>query len=206
MVAKGNVGLAFGLTVIAGLCTTLGSFIPFFSKLLQPKFLASGLSFSAGVMVYVSFIEIFLKSVIAFEETSAKKHAYLLATVCFFGGIVISKILDLIVHKLDPHSHFSDDQKKYKYVFYSDSLPETPIEEVIPSGESVDSTSLPRKKEGDEESKEKNLKRTGLFTALAIGLHNFPEGLATFVSALADSRIGITLAIAIAIHNVLFFF
>ena len=44
--------------------------------------------------------------------------------------------------------------------------------------------------------------RTGLFTALAIGIHNFPEGLATFGTALGDIRLGIVIAIAIAIHNI----
>jgi ZIP family zinc transporter len=44
--------------------------------------------------------------------------------------------------------------------------------------------------------------RTGLMTALAIGIHNFPEGLATFAAALGDVRFGIFIAIAIAIHNI----
>jgi len=44
--------------------------------------------------------------------------------------------------------------------------------------------------------------RTGLFTALAIGIHNFPEGLATFGTALGNIRLGIVIAIAIAIHNI----
>jgi ZIP family zinc transporter len=46
------------------------------------------------------------------------------------------------------------------------------------------------------------LMRTGLFTALAIGVHNFPEGLATFAAALSDIRLGAFIAIAIAIHNI----
>jgi zinc transporter, ZIP family len=46
------------------------------------------------------------------------------------------------------------------------------------------------------------LLRMGLFTALAIGIHNFPEGLATFAATLADPAIGISIAVAIAIHNI----
>ena len=42
----------------------------------------------------------------------------------------------------------------------------------------------------------------GLVTALAIGIHNFPEGLATFAGALADPAIGIAIAVAIAVHNI----
>lgn len=46
------------------------------------------------------------------------------------------------------------------------------------------------------------LLRTGVFTALAIGIHNFPEGIATFVSALQDFSISIPIVVAIAIHNI----
>ena len=42
----------------------------------------------------------------------------------------------------------------------------------------------------------------GLFSALAIGIHNFPEGLATFMGALTDPTLGISIAVAIAIHNI----
>jgi ZIP family zinc transporter len=44
--------------------------------------------------------------------------------------------------------------------------------------------------------------RMGLFTALAIGIHNFPEGLATFLAALQDPHLGIAIAVAIALHNI----
>jgi ZIP family zinc transporter len=44
--------------------------------------------------------------------------------------------------------------------------------------------------------------RMGLFTALAIGIHNFPEGLATFLATLQDPKVGISIAIAIALHNI----
>jgi len=53
-----------------------------------------------------------------------------------------------------------------------------------------------------EEEKTAALNRMGLMTALAIGLHNFPEGLATFAGALADPSAGIALAVAVAIHNI----
>jgi ZIP family zinc transporter len=46
------------------------------------------------------------------------------------------------------------------------------------------------------------LLRTGLLTALAVSIHNFPEGLATFISALQDPSLGVPVAIAIAIHNI----
>ncbi|HSN84616.1 MAG TPA: ZIP family metal transporter, partial [Polyangiales bacterium] len=46
------------------------------------------------------------------------------------------------------------------------------------------------------------LERAGLLTALAIGIHNFPEGLVTFVTALHDANMGIPVAVAIALHNI----
>ena len=48
----------------------------------------------------------------------------------------------------------------------------------------------------------RNLLRTGVFTAFAITLHNFPEGLSTFLAALVDPHLGIVIAIAIALHNI----
>jgi ZIP family zinc transporter len=51
-------------------------------------------------------------------------------------------------------------------------------------------------------NREQQLMRLGLLSALAIGIHNFPEGLATFVAALHDTKVGIPIAIAIALHNI----
>ena len=42
----------------------------------------------------------------------------------------------------------------------------------------------------------------GMFSALAIAIHNFPEGLATFIGAMSDPALGISIAVAIAIHNI----
>ena len=44
--------------------------------------------------------------------------------------------------------------------------------------------------------------KTGLLVALGIGIHNFPEGMASFVGALKDPSLGIAIAVAIAIHNI----
>lgn len=46
------------------------------------------------------------------------------------------------------------------------------------------------------------LMRMGLLTALAIGIHNFPEGIATFAAAMDDTALGVAIAVAIAIHNI----
>ncbi len=54
----------------------------------------------------------------------------------------------------------------------------------------------------EDAKREKELLRMGMFSALAIAIHNFPEGLATFTGALADPTLGVSIAVAIAIHNV----
>ncbi|MGZ5264361.1 MAG: zinc transporter ZupT, partial [Kaistella sp.] len=59
---SGNILLAFGLTLFAGLATGIGSLMAFHSKTYNPKFLAASLGFSAGVMIYVSFVEILVKA------------------------------------------------------------------------------------------------------------------------------------------------
>ena len=56
--------------------------------------------------------------------------------------------------------------------------------------------------EGVANQPDKKLIKMGLNTAVAIAIHNFPEGLATFVAALGDSKVGAVLAIAIGIHNI----
>ncbi len=166
---------AFLLTIFAGLSTGIGALLAFFSKSKSHTFLSIGLGFSAGVMVYVSFVEILAKSKNSFSAIYQNPIlGESLALLCFFGGIGLSALIDRFVPEdVNPHEPKSDKQ-------------------------------LSVLKEDNQHSLLKNsaLKRTGIFTALAIGIHNFPEGFATFVAALDDMSIGVTIALAIAIHNI----
>jgi len=54
----------------------------------------------------------------------------------------------------------------------------------------------------DENCKRHKLKRAGIFTAIAICIHNFPEGMATFLTATQNVTLGVSVAFAIAIHNI----
>ncbi|RRJ86027.1 zinc transporter ZupT [Gulosibacter macacae] len=54
----------------------------------------------------------------------------------------------------------------------------------------------------DDSSRRHALMRTGMMTALALGIHNFPEGFATFIAALQEPQVAVAVAVAIAIHNV----
>ncbi|MFY9262508.1 MAG: zinc transporter ZupT [Actinomycetaceae bacterium] len=169
---------AFTLTLLAGLATGVGSALAFFMRRTTPAFLATSLGFSAGVMLYVSFVEILPKSVEALEPTYPGNSASWIAVASFFGGIALIGLIDFFVpEQSNPHE------------FY------TP-ENFIGRPGSEDTEFRPSK---DAESK---LLRLGVFTALALAIHNFPEGFATFMTGLQDPELAIPVAIAIAIHNI----
>lgn len=164
---------AFLLTLFAGLATALGALLAFFGSRKNTKFLSVGLGFSAGVMIYVSFGEILVKSQSAFVEKYGTVMGESLALVAFFGGFALSFIIDqLIPDDINPH-HAMDAEK---------SIDEKDIRAL--------------------NKHRASLSRVGLFTAIAIAIHNFPEGFATFVSALDNMTAGIAIALAIAIHNI----
>lgn len=162
---------AFTLTLIAGLCTGIGSCIAFLTKNTNKKFLSVSLGFSAGVMVYVSMIEIFVKAKDSLILELGQKHGNIVTVIAFFSGMLVIAMIDkLIPSEKNPH--------EVKLVEEDDNAqPAQP----------------------EDRSK---LMRMGVFTALAIGLHNFPEGLAAFVSALQEPSIAIPIVVAIAIHNI----
>lgn len=88
-----NLGVAFGLVIGAGASTGLGAavvFVPALVRLASRRALAGALGLSAGVMTYVSFAEIFLKSSLAFEDAGHDKDsAYIYANLCFFAGVLL---------------------------------------------------------------------------------------------------------------------
>lgn len=165
--------IAFSLTLFAGLSTSIGAVLAFFSKEKNYTILSLGMGFSAGVMIYVSFMEILKKAQDSFTQVlSNATYAELLTLVFFFLGIALSAIIDkLIPEDVNPHEPKSNQELK----------------ELKTDHKMLNTNAL---------------KRTGLFTALAIGIHNFPEGFATFISALDSLTLGITIALAIAIHNI----
>lgn len=161
--------LAFGLTLFAGLSTGIGSAIAFFTKTTNTKFLSVSLGFSAGVMIYISFMEILPKSIDIMTDDTGLRTGHLLAIVGFFTGMIIIAIIDRLVPSFEnPHE--------------------------IRKVEDLEETR--------ESEKKRKLYRMGMMSALAIAIHNFPEGLATFIVALQDIKLGLPIAIAIAIHNI----
>ena len=155
--------IAFGLTMIAGLSTGLGSILAFFTKRSNNKALSGALGLSAGVMVYISFMEMMPQSLELLSQENSEPEAATYMLFAFFAGIFLIWGIDILI---------PDDENPHEM---------HKVEEV---------------------ENKSGLKRTGMMLALAIGIHNFPEGLATFASALSSMDIAIPIVIAIAIHNI----
>ncbi|MFP4215481.1 MAG: zinc transporter ZupT [Phycisphaerae bacterium] len=172
-----NFWLALGLTTFAGLSTGVGSAIAFFARKTNYRFLSVATGFSAGVMLYVSFMEIMPKAVESLAVGSGEKLGNWYGAAAFFGGMAVILLIDRLVPSAEnPH-------------------------EVRDKGEvnAMHAGTPPRK---IQELSPEKLHRMGLFTALAIAIHNFPEGLATFMATLSDPTLGLAIAIAIALHNI----
>ena len=115
-----NAELGLVLTTVAGSATALGAAVVFSERLVQlasKPFLAGALGLSSGVMLYVSFVEIFVKSLDGFADSSAfgDSDAYLMATAALFGGMAFMSGLDALVHWLDPNrsAHHASDPRKH---------------------------------------------------------------------------------------------
>ncbi|EAK1935959.1 zinc transporter ZupT [Campylobacter jejuni] len=179
--------IAMLLTLFAGFSTAIGSIIAFFSRKDDIRVLSLGLGFSAGVMIYISFMEILPTALKDFKHYYHSHWAELLGLACFFGGILISLFIDkLIPEDVNPHDPKED-------------LSELKICPLPQKGQNP-----PKFHPGEKLQRvnTKALRRTGVFTALAIAIHNFPEGFATFISSLDNLTLGIAIAIAVAIHNI----
>lgn len=167
------------LSLIAGLCTSIGSFIAFFMKKPSPKFISFIMGFSAGVMILISFVELLPESIetIGFE----------MGLLFFFIGMIIMFIIDVVV--------------SHEYEF------EDSIQILI----NANGQSKPHLHYGHRhrhrhqhrgEKKEVNLAKTSIFIFLGVFIHNFPEGMATFIGTLTEVKLGVVLTIAIALHNI----
>jgi len=161
-----NVNLALLLTLVAGLSTGIGSGIAYFIKKPKIVYLSFSLGLSAGVMIYISFMELLPGAIDDLGKVCGELLAKVWALAAFFIGIAVMAVIDLLVPEQEnPHEYAGLDEPTAR-----------------PAGS--------------------KLMRTGLMTALAIAIHNFPEGLATFAAALGDLKLGVFIAIAIAIHNI----
>ncbi|MCD8193737.1 MAG: zinc transporter ZupT, partial [Tannerellaceae bacterium] len=145
----------------------IGSLIAFFARQTNKRFLSFSLGLSAGVMIYVSFVEIFAQAQTTLSAELGDKSGMLLTVLFFFAGISFIGVIDRLVPSFEnPHE--------------------------VRSVESMDTPP----------TENNRLMRMGVMTALAIGIHNFPEGIATFTAAMENPALGVAIAVAIAIHNI----
>ncbi len=187
-----DVWVALGLTVFAGMATGVGSVIAFTVRRTNYRFLSVATGFSAGVMLYVSFVEIFYKGTDALVTHFGEPMGHWVNVASFFGGILLIGLIDMLIPSAsNPHETHSAAETN---MLRGPCDPPDDLVEPADPGVPLSST--------DEELQQKNLLRMGLFTALAIGIHNFPEGLATFLAALDDPGLGVAIAVAIALHNI----
>lgn len=183
-----------GLTVFAGMATAIGSLIAFMARRTNYRFLSVATGFSAGVMLYVSFVEIFFKGIESLTQRYGDYWGHWINAASFFGGILLIGLIDnLIPAGENPHETHSEAETMPLHD------PSAPLPDFHASA-----AALSERAEGfhDHGIHDRKLMRMGLFTALAIGIHNFPEGLATFLAALQDPGLGVAVAVAIALHNI----
>jgi ZIP family zinc transporter len=193
-------------------------------------------------MLYVSFIEIFVKAKDSILDDLAddkddptdeeEGRAVGICTACFFAGMGICALLEVLVHKLherfspaELHGHELPNTTKQSPAaasLFSSSADAGVVQIEVQSGQATSTAtqsatdSAPTAAGGRPDlgsmldsttaltspDSKKKLKQLGVMTALAIALHNFPEGLATFIATVDDPSVGIGLGIAIAVHNI----
>lgn len=147
------------LSTIAGLSTLVGAIIIFFTKSKNEKFLTFALGFSAGVMIAVSFMDLFPTAESSISKYHGNTPGILWSIFFMLIGAIIAYLIDLLI----PESTLNHDIK------YDNNF---------------------------------DIFRVGLVSTIALMIHNFPEGIATFVSSYQDTSLGITVTIAIALHNI----
>lgn len=154
-----NALIALLLAAIAGLSTMLSTVLLFFTKGKNEKLVSASLAFAAGVMLSVSFLDLYPQSAAFLESFVGGNWGIILSVIFLSVGVLLAGLLD----KLVPHeeTHKETDTREHK-----------------------------------------DLYRVGFVSMLAIGLHNFPEGIATFMAGYTDISLGIQVTIAIAMHNI----
>ncbi len=162
---------ALSLALLAGLATGLGGLLVLLFRTTNKKFLSVALGFSAGIMIYISFMEILPDAKSNLMQSMGAKTGGWVTLLAFFAGILLIAAIDKLIPTFEnPHEIHS-------------------IEEI-------------EKCEIFPQSQKHKLMKTSILTALAITIHNFPEGLVTFMSGMSEPKLGIAIALAVAIHNI----
>ena len=185
--AFNDILFAFLLAIFAGASTCAWAAIAFFSKQDNTKMLSAGLGFSAGVMVYLSFVELLPASIEEFNKLN--ENGEIIALFIFFVSMLACLFIDKAV-PVDINPHEIEAPEAYcelRSCYLKDR-------KLRIAKQALAQDNAP--------ASNKTLRRTGILTAFAIALHNFPEGFATFASGLESIKLGVVVALAVAIHNI----
>ncbi len=171
---------ALFLTFIAGSATAFGAVLTFFVKRNDYRVLALGMSFSAGVMIYLSFMDILPMAITDMScGDSVTKLGHFFAIVMFFIGVFSAGVIDYFVpehlHTKEIDTECTDDKLCNLHICQENRAV----------------ASVKRKRY-----------RAAILTAIALGIHNFPEGFSVFVTTYEDIAVGIGVALAISLHNI----
>ena len=169
-----SVLIALGLTVFAGMATGIGSIIAFTAKRTNYRFLSIATGFSAGVMLYVSFVEIFVKGSDALALRYGDTLAAWINVASFFAGMLLIGLIDnLIPAAENPHETHAESETRPLHD------PRAPL----PDFEHADETRLQTGEISvhDHAHHHHKLMRMGVAIAVAIALHNIPEGISVSV-------------------------
>lgn len=173
----GNILNALFLTLLAGAATGIGGMLIIFKKKLSSNFLAAALGISAGVMIFISLAELYPEAREAIRSIFPYADGQALVLISFFSGMGIIFLIDFMIPEYEnPHEA---------------------------TGLSLDSRTAATDIIGKSGLGESDaLKKLGIMSALAIAIHNFPEGMATFIGSLNDAQTGAGITFAVAIHNI----
>lgn len=220
-------GQAFILVIAAGLCTTIGSCVVFFpqmANLANRTTLGGSLGLAAGVMLYIALVDIYTKSIGGFEEVHDEGKAFIYATLSFFAGcflmLALDKLVDVLMEwEMSQHGKGKDSGASHVADVYTNNnanqgedlekMREDFKEKVAAEGEEQNEEADAEKQSDSTDlmdtTDSKNagsLRHMGFAMALAIAIHNFPEGMVTYIAYVEDPGVGIALAVGIAVHNI----
>ncbi len=174
-----NILFALGLTLFAGLSTGIGSALAFFTKRTNKKVLSIALGFSAGVMIYISFVEIFFKGQDLLVQSFGEKKGVIINVISFFTGILVIALIDKLIHMLgieNPHEDMQvedlenpEKRADYKALYKTGLITASAIAiHNFPEGLATFFSALQDPK-------------MGIAIAMAVAIHNIPEGIAVSV-------------------------
>jgi ZIP family zinc transporter len=203
------VGVAFGLSFAAAIATCLGGTIIFSSRLIKlasPTNLSISIAISAGVMLFISLVEMFGESIEQFKiaggisnqekrnhetecDATCSGNAMMYTNLSFIAGACIIFLLDWLIHRLAPSFEHNINPMEFSDLERNE-----------------DDTNVGTTKEAifldDVHVSKQQINRTGILTALALAIHNLPEGVATYTSAIGNLKVGFVLTLGILVHNI----